>query len=91
MTMAIFDAFKTRHREVSGEIERIGVMPGSDSASYVLRLKGDPETYYVPGTKVPIGARYASLALTAPGDQVRFQSVGNDNQVKSFENLTYKA
>jgi hypothetical protein len=75
-------------RNVSGVIERIGVLPGGDEASYAFRLKDDPASYRVVGRGVPV-----SVALTIPGDHVRFLCAGDEGEVmwKSFENITYKA
>lgn len=89
--MAIMDVFKSTHRDVSGVIERIGVVQEGD-ASYVLRLKGDAKHYRVYGFDISNSDQLFALALTAPGDQVRFQCTGDNNRIKwkSFENLTYK-
>lgn len=77
---------------ITGEIERIGVLPGTDNASYVFRLKSRSKTYYVAGDELAFAEVRRSgqaIALTAPGDQVRFLYDEKRGRVTSFENVSY--
>ncbi|MFP3637845.1 hypothetical protein [Paraburkholderia sp. SIMBA_054] len=81
-------------RLISGEIERIGVLPGTDQASYVFRIRFHADTYYLYGgllTQEDITKTGTAIALTVPGDQVRFLYNEVKGMVSEFENISYTA
>lgn len=97
--MGLLDALKgvaghaeSKQREIVGEIERVGVLPGTDNASYVFCLKMHTRRYFLAGgmlSQDEIWKSGAAIALTAPGDQVRFLYDERKDRVTSFANISY--